>query len=110
MKLFFTDGDKEQVTKIKVMADYGACTFDHEGSAFHLESIGIPSELTAKFSDWEDWYCSQLDDSFGFEVVQFDQRGLELARDLKRYVGNDVIVTYFSEATLEEVEIENVFT
>lgn len=104
--IFFSDGDHEPVTKIKVMADYCACTWDHEGAGFNLESIGVPSVLIAKFSEWESWYGMNLEDNNEFDPTAFDKRGKELAMELKKFVGNNVMVSYFSEATLEEVEIE----
>jgi hypothetical protein len=108
MKLYFSDGDHEQVTKIKVMADYGACTYDHEGSGFHLESIGIPAELCLKFEAWEEWYEMNLGEHHIFDAAAFDARGFELATELKRFVGDDIRVTYFSERTHEETEIHDV--
>lgn len=105
MKLFFTDGDKEQVTKIKVMADYGACTWDHDGAAFNFDSIGIPQSLVSKFTEWEEWYEMNLSAPEKFDVAAFDKRGLKLAGELKQYVGEDVQVTYFSEARLEEIDV-----
>lgn len=106
IKLFFSDGDREAVTKIKVMADYGASVWDHDGAAFNLTDIGVPSELESKFTAWHDWYGMNLYDADNFDVTAFDKQGLDLARELKRFVGNDVRVTFFAETTGQEVEIE----
>lgn len=104
-KLFFSDGVKEPVTKIKVMADYEMSTFDHEGAAFRLESIGVPLDITSKFSEWEDWWMQGVKNRNYFNVKEFDKRGLELANKLKNFVGPDVLVIYFSEENHAEIEI-----
>lgn len=105
MAIYFPDGDKERVTRIKVMADYDASTWDHGGCAFRLDSIGAPAELVNQFEEWEASYTSRQH-SARFDVASFDAEGLTLAQKLKRFVGAEVLIEYVSEADDETVIIE----
>ena len=98
-KFYFSDGDKEQVTKILVMAEYGASTWDYEMSAFCMSDLDAPEELIMMIQKWEDDYISipkYPGDNYGNEknIDKFIADGLKISKLIKEFVGESVKVTY----------------
>ena len=62
------------------------------------ESLGLPQELAIRFDEWiANWHQGLVDtDCPGHR--EFIAQGRQLAQDLKRFVGPDVVVLYASEA------------
>src|SRR5947209_6621595 len=88
-------------TTIKVMADFSAsgvwqCGDDYAGIT--AEELGASPDLCRALEEWQDWFDSRAEYDLDFddlrdfrdleECRRFDDRGLELARWLKREVGD----------------------
>lgn len=96
--------------KLLVEAEYGSSGIWYYGEHHAIgmvehEEINLPPELSQRFNDWIELYYSRLpakmrgasDESTPIRLDQFDAIGRELARDLKAFMGPDVIVRYSTE-------------
>jgi hypothetical protein len=95
--------------KLLVLAEYGSSgIWQGELRAIAMiehEEIHLPLELSQRFNNWIEMYAARLpyphyplmDSSRKFDPIpleQFNEIGRELARDLKAFMGPDVIVRY----------------
>ena len=101
----FTDGARERVTEVRVVADYSAI-FDHNGHAFDIASLGVPAELVEQLATWEERYAEGAVFRDAASTVAFDAEGLRLAQQVKRFLGPGVTVTYAGHNDTEGKAIE----
>lgn len=88
--------------KLRVMADYessGIWVIDLKFVPFRHrmikhESLKLPKELSQKFTDWIRVYWKNYEDHVNFDVEKFDKQGLELAQELKSFLGKNYYVEY----------------
>jgi hypothetical protein len=94
--------------KLLVLAEYGSSGI-WEGERRALaeiehEEIHLPTKLSYRFNDWIDLFAASnlppdmtVGSSGSFDPVpleEFDAIGRQLARDLKTFMGPDVVVRY----------------
>lgn len=93
--------NKNLPKKLRVMADYsssGIWVIDPGKFApwrhgmISYEVFGLPEELSIRFSDWIKIYDKNLSNE-GLDK-DFDKIGLQLARELKKFLGQDVYIEY----------------
>lgn len=97
-------------TNLIVLAEYGSSgiwTRETNGVGMvEHEEIHLPPELSQRFNHWIELYYSRLPperrgSAFGesdpIPLDQFNAIGRNLARELKAFVGPDVIVQYVPE-------------
>lgn len=60
---------------------------------FSYEALGLPNDLKSKFKKWIEIYNARIDNQ-DFDTKEFDRKGLELAKELKSFVGPQVYVEY----------------
>lgn len=81
---------------VRVMADYGATTWDADGAAIDLQDYFPDPDIQQRLKAWERWFWKNLDDD-GFDADErrrFDREGLEIARLVKARVGPNITVEY----------------
>jgi hypothetical protein len=82
----------------------GIC--NEHGYEVNPEDLKLPQELILEFKEWlqldaDNLHDMMKDDIHGFEFTKFFELGLNLAKKLKKYVGNDHKVIYeYSEVKL----------
>lgn len=57
-----------------------------------FENLQLPQDLVQKFEAWEEWYFGSIatrESTQNFPWDEFDARGLELAKELKAFLGPD---------------------
>lgn len=95
--------DKKLPKKLRVMADYHSSGiwviepmlgFRH-GMISH-EDLGLLANLSNKFKKWIETYNARLNNQ-DFDIKEFDHKGLELAKELKSFVGPSIYVEYEPE-------------
>ena len=99
-----TSSKPEDRQILRVMAEYassgiwvvGGCGPFRHGMISH-EKLSLPRELANGFNEWIDWYWDILDEDKPFDFEGFNSTGRALAIELKRFVGNDVIVLFDPE-------------
>jgi len=87
---------------VRVMADFGADgLWDSQGRMSDCD-IDLPDDIGFRLDEWQTWFSSkydcELDDRYlteVFKVRDFADEGLEIARDLKIYLGDAWTVVYF---------------
>lgn len=94
---------------LKLMADYSAYPIwlDEEGAGYSIDPATLPisSELANRLLAWADIYHATLNlenpATSGFtssqEEDEFEKEGVQLWLQLKRELGSDYEVSYFSE-------------
>ena len=103
---------------IRVMADYSCSGIWTPGGMLDYEELNLPTELEARFKAWIRSYDGAMGEEFGyppgFDFEAFDQRGRELAKELKRFCGPEVNVWYYPEVydgegapPLEEIRLDD---
>ena len=102
----------ELATKVlRIFPDYvGACLWDLDGCCLCLEDHGVPAELEARFTKWTQLWesCTNTKnaakDVATLTAEHFDEKGLALAGELKRVVGDKARVIY--HFTLKKADAE----
>jgi hypothetical protein len=99
---------KEYKMKLRVMADVHSSGIWEIAPAssrerhimLDYEELGLPQELADNFSDWIEsyWNWKYFDDKKNFDLDTFNQTGKQLAKELKRFLGNDYYVEFEGEA------------
>lgn len=70
------------------------------------DHLGLPQELDRRFDEWIEWYWDYADESKRFDLDAFNQRGRELASELKRHLGADVRVYFSPERDDDEPRVQ----
>jgi len=116
-KAFWLDEDlpDELATKIlRIFPDFaGSYLWDLEGCCTGVESFGGTAELDERFTKWaEHWdTCTSIEietmetDVAALAAGHFDEKGLALAVELKRVVGDKVRVVYRFSLRKADAEI-----
>lgn len=95
--------DKSLPKKLRVMADYSSSGiwvmesmlgFRH--GMVDYGSLGLPEDLANRFKRWINIHDNNLSDK-GLNLEDFDKMGLQLAKDLKKFLGTDAYVEYEPE-------------
>ncbi|QIG49395.1 hypothetical protein G5V57_17725 [Nordella sp. HKS 07] len=95
---------------VKIMADFSADgVWDKQGELCHLADLPVSDALKQRISAWIDWYDREADadgpNVIPFDVRQFSEQGVAIARDVKREL-TDWTVVYFDERRCNESILE----
>lgn len=71
------------------------------------EVLGLPDDLKGKFEKWIETYNTRLHNQ-SFDIKEFEHKGLELAKELKSFVGPSIYVEYNPEESDFGVAMEEV--
>ena len=109
----------DQQSSYRVMAEYASSgiwlikqqgVFRHSGVSWSY--LKLPTALSDQFSTWIDYYNSKLNfnNTDNFDVEAFNEEGLRLATELKRFLGDRSSVEFQGElesgGLLDPVPIE----
>jgi hypothetical protein len=90
----------ESPNKLRVLAEYessGIWLSEPNGvSEVKHEDLGLPQDLSERFCKWIVLYYERLTEA-AIPLDQFNEIGRSLAKDLKAFVGPDVVVEYIPE-------------
>jgi hypothetical protein len=104
------------IRRIKLMADYGGCVLwhadDQEFGGIDPAELPISAELRHDLHKWAEWYDGTLDQNdppdSGFPTAgddeAFEAEGRRLWRELRKELGADVTVVYFSKTERRLIE------
>lgn len=95
---------------VKIMADFSADgVWNKRGELCDLADLPVSDALKRRISAWMDWYDRGADpidrNATPFDVCQFSEQGLAIARDVKRELA-DWTVVYFDERRSNESTFE----
>lgn len=89
--------------KLRVMADYSSSgiwvmepVLGFRHGMIDCRSLGLPEELSNRFKDWIEMYDNNLNEK-DLKLEEFDRIGLQLAKDLKKFLGPETYVEYEPE-------------
>ncbi len=95
--------NKDLPKKLRVMADYSSSgiwvivpTLGFRHGMIDYESLSLPEDLADRFRAWIKMYDNNLIDKH-LNLEEFDKIGLQLAKDLKEFLGTDTYVEYEPE-------------
>lgn len=96
--------------QINVMAEYGLTTVGishlplwEDGKLIEDDRIHIPALLRRDLIEWNDEYdAKQIDATV---TPEFVRSGRELAKQIKAFLGAEVVVTYYNDLTEDKEHI-----
>lgn len=87
----------------RIMADYSSSgLWDGDGVMASPDEFNLPPEIIKKLEKWCQWFehnDAYLEDpKNNFDYVGFTKQGLEIAKEIKSFLGDEYTVLYFDES------------